>query len=264
MTSREADPQIVHAMVTGEVISDDVAQTIASGLHSSAMVDTPVTALSHGREFDAVALVHRMDELIRSGEFRASDVLVDLHTLREWALCRVPHLVVEEYEITGDEWSAWLDECEKPRRVGLAPERERPKGARLIDTDVTLVADAAADMSEWVYPGDERYPQDPESYGPDDYDPENDGVWLPASLVPGAVGLLGGESAGFWAESYGGDPFNPDPYWWQSGSFAEEGAGRAYASRYQNPHTGEVQVKLARFGGLDVEQEADVWRAWRG
>lgn len=260
LTSREADPQIVAALVAGEVISDDVAQTIADGWKSAAAVDVPLCALAHGLEFDAVALVCRVDALIR--EDAGTDVLAELHALREWALCRVPHIVVEEYEISGDAWSEWLDECQASHGFGLAPERDRPEGARLIDRDVTLVADACENMSEWVYPGDGRYPADPESFASDDRD--GDGRWVPASLVTGAAGLLGGELAGFWAESYGGDPFDPNPYWWQSGDITELGTGCAYASRYQNPHTGEVQVKLARFGGLEDERLVEVYRAWRG
>jgi hypothetical protein len=264
LTSREADPLIVHALTTGGVISDDVAQTIADGLKSPVAVDAPVCALAHGLAFEPAALVHRVAALIRSDEFRATDVLPELHALREWALCRTPHIVVEEYEVTGDDWSAWMDECQASRGEGLAPERERPEGARLVDSDVTLIADVCTDMSEWVYPGDARYPDDPGAFGPNDLDPEGDGVWVPAELVGGAAGLLSGESAGFYAESYGGDPFDPDPYWWQSGSVEELGVGRAYACRYQNPHSGEVQVRVARFVGLTDDQLRAVWHAWSG
>lgn len=264
LTSREADPQIRAALMAGEIISDDVAQTIADGLKSPAEADVPLCALACGLDVDGAALVRRLDTLIGSPEFGDTDVLAELHALREWALCRVPHLVVEEYEISGDAWSAWLDECEKPRCVGMSPERDRPEGARLVDTDVSLVVDACDNLSCWVYPGEARYPADADSYAAEDRDPNGDGRWVPASLLMGAAALLGGELSGFWAQSYGGDPFDPNPYWWQSDDISFLGVGQAYASRYQNPYSGEVQIKVARFGGLSDEQLIKVYREWRG
>ncbi len=57
MTSREADPLIVQAARTEKVISDDVAQTIASWWHSPMAPDSPITRVSHGRAFDPSAAV---------------------------------------------------------------------------------------------------------------------------------------------------------------------------------------------------------------
>lgn len=253
LTSSVADPQIMHAVMTGELISDDVAQTIASGFHSPARVDAAVTALSHGLEFDAHELLTRVNQLIKSKEFNASDVLVDLHALREWTLARVPHIVVEEYEFSGDAWEQW---CDQWRESG----QEQPDGVKPVDRDVTLAVDAADNIGEWSYPGDASYPADVSGY---EVDKSDNSVWIAASLTDAGAALLGGELSAFWAESYGGNPFEPGVYWWESDRFDEQGPNRPYASRYINPYTGDVQIKLARLVGFTDEQQAEIYRAWK-
>lgn len=264
LTSREADPQIRDAARTGAVISDDVAETIADWFKSPAKPDMPLTWLAQrgagavtGAEL--VAVVHRADAMLREPEWRTSDALPDLHALRAWALCRVPHIVVTEYEMTGDAWEAWQQEGGEDR------DSDRPDGIEPIDVDVTLIADIAESLSGWVYPGDARYPDNPEDFDTEDCDPNGDGRWIPADLITAtAAGALAGEHTGFWAESYSGNPFDWNPYWHQSCRIEEEGTGRAYASRYQNPHTGEVQIKTAKLVGFTEEQEIAVWHAWAG
>lgn len=252
LTSNEAYPQIVHATVTGELISDDVAQTVASGYQSPATVDTAITALSHGVEFDAGQLLARVDQLIKSDDYVRSDSLVELYALREWALARTPHFVVEEYEISGDAWELWREQWNYGQ--------ERPEGIKPVDRDVSLAADAADNIGGWSYPGDASYPEDLSEY---EVDKSDGGVWLAGTLIEAGVALLGGELSGFWAESYGGDPFEPGVYWWESDRFDEQGPDRAYASRYINPYTGEVQIKFARLVGFTAEQQAEIYRVWK-
>lgn len=263
LTSVEADPQVRHAVATGGVVSDDVAETIADWFKSPGREGMPFTVLaSRGaervRQAELVTLVHQVDTMLRSAEWRTSDALPDLHAVREWALCRVPHVVIEEYKLTSDEWGAWCDldreDCDL----------DRPEGIEPIDVDVTMIADVAESMSEWVYPGDARYPADPDSFDMDDRDPEGDGRWVPADLITAAVGALSGEHTGFWAESYASNPFNYDVYWHQSCRIEEEGTGRGYASRDIGMRDGEVQIRIAKLVGFTEEQEIAVWHAWAG
>lgn len=263
LTSREADPQIREAVATGGVVSDDVAETIADWFKAPGAADLPFVALaSRGAErvseAELVALVGRVDALVRAPEWRTSDALPDLHALRAWALCRVPHVVIEEYQLTGDEWQAWCDldreDCDL----------DRPEGVKPVDVDVTLIADVAETMSEWVYPGDARYPADPDSFDMDDRDPNGDGRWVPAELITATVGALSGQYVGFYAESYAGNPFNFDVYWHQSCAIEEEGTGRAYASREEDMRDGDVRIRVARLVGFTEEQEVAVWHAWAG
>lgn len=268
LTSEEAYPQIVEAVRAGELISDNVAQTVAGWYQSPAQGDVALCALAHGLEFDAVALLDRAQELIKSDEFKASDVLPELHALYEWALARVPHVEVTEYEVGPDDWEAWSDTGLRPMpngepvQVTQWGDTDSPEWLAPIDRDVTVVAHVQHYMGTWVYPGDAGYPADPhaEAFELD----ESDGsVWLPASVVDTGAAMLRGECTGFYAESYGGNPFAPGDFWWQSDTFDEIGPGKPYASRYVNPYTGDVQVKVARLVGFTPEQEADMYRAYR-
>jgi hypothetical protein len=216
-------------------------------------VNAPITTLSHGLDFDARELLTRVDQLITSDDFTASESLVDLHALRAWALTRVPHLEVVTYKLSSDDWEEW------GQQWGHAG-GDRPEGIAPDDRDVTLVADVAENMGEWLYPGDKGYPENPEAF--DDFDPENGGVWVHASLVDAAAAMLSGKGTWFWAESNGGNPFAAGGVWSSGDTFEEHGPGNAYASRYIEP-TGEVWVKLARLVGFTEELEATVYRAWK-
>jgi hypothetical protein len=264
VTSRVADPQIREAVRTGAVVSDDVAETIADWFKSPARPDMPFTWLAQRgagavTETELVALVHRVDSMLRDAQWRTSDALPDLHTLREWALCRVPHIKVTEYRMTGDEWDAWVGD-----EGGEDCDRERPAGIEPVAVDVTPLADIAESLADWVYPGDARYPENPEEFAADGRDPNGDGRWIPADLITAAVGSLSGDYVGFWAESYGGNPFDWNVYWHQSCRIEEEGTGRAYASRYADVYTGEVQITIAKLVGLTADEEVAVWHAWSG
>jgi hypothetical protein len=251
LTSREAAPQIREAARTGEVISDDVAQTIALWFQTPAPVNRPLFALSRGLDFDARALLTRVDELIN--EFKREESLMDLHALRAWTLARVPHLTVVTYKISTDDWEAW------GQQWGHA-NGDRPEGIEPDHCDVTLASEVVECMGQWLYPGDNGYPENPEAS--DGYDPDDDGVWVHASLVDAAAAMLAGKGTHFWAQSYGGNPFAPGEVWSSGDTFEEHGPGKPYASRYIKL-TGEVEIKFARLVGFTEEQEAQVYRAWK-
>jgi hypothetical protein len=102
VTSKQARPEIEHAAATGELISDDVAQTIASWWHSPAAPDSPITACSHGLPFDPAALYARLGVLRTFEDQSGSDALRELDVLRAWTLARLPHLVVTTDELDAD------------------------------------------------------------------------------------------------------------------------------------------------------------------
>lgn len=255
LSSREADPQIRHALISGELISADVAQTIAAGLHSPAARDEQLTRLSHGKVFEPSGLLARVGELI-SGEFSGTDVLPELHALRAWALARVPYVETVTYRLSGDEWQAWSQEWGQS-------DRSRPDGIeRYADRDVTLVASVADDVGGWVYPGDADYPTDPHAAGLE-VDESDGGVWLPAGLVDAAAAMLAGTRTRFWAQSYGANPFGPGDGWGDAGGWDDLGPGKEYASRYEDPYGRDVRITLARLVGFTPDQEEQVYRAWR-
>lgn len=249
LTSEQANPAIEHATRTGEVISDDVAETIASWWHSPADADAPITRLSHqGPEgCDPVAIVNRLASLIAMTRVAETDV-ADLRALKAWALNRAPRLVVETFEISSDDWQKWS--------AGELGDGDRPDGVEGSE-DVAMIDDYREDLGEWVSPGEPGYPDNPESHN--GYDPEDGQVFVPASLVDTADAMLRGKGQLFWAGSAGGDPFNWGMYWEQADKH-ETGVGVVYASRYQHPYTGEVEIKLARLLGMTPEDEAAVYR----
>ena len=232
LTSREADPDILRAVRDGVLISDDVAQTIASWYHSPAGVDEQITRLSHGLEFNPVELLSRVDSLIKSPEHGATADLMDLHSLKEWVLTRVPHVEITTVEATREEWTVWSE-------YGIPEDR---KGR-----EIFLVSDRADDLGDWRYPGDDGYPADLSGYEPD----TEGGVWVPASTVDVVLDFLGGTHTQFWAQesSHAGvDPFQP---------------GGEYTSHYDHPHTDDVEYKTARVVGLGAEDEEKIYRAWK-
>lgn len=253
LTSREADPLIREAVRTGELISDDVARTIAHGLQSAAEKDVPVTALSHGLAFDARALLARVDELIKSVEFRASETLVELHALREWALSRVPHIAVTVYRMDSDAWEVWCGQWGES-------DSDQPDGIEPYVRDVWIVADVADDIGAWSYPGYANYPANPHTLP--GYDESDDGVWMPGTLTDAAVALLSGKGGMFWAQGYDASPFAPGESV-QGESYEDAGPGKPYVSRYVHPYTGDAEIVTAVLVGFTPDQEAEVYRAWR-
>lgn len=252
LTSEQANPAIEHANRTGEVISDDVAQTIASWWHSPADVDAPITLLSHqGPEAcDPVAIVNRIATLLR--EHRGSDVdTVDLRALKAWALNRAPRLVVETFEIDAATWAKWSD-----GELGEPGDDGRPAWAEGSE-DVTMIDDYRENLGEWVEPGEPGYPDNPESHP--GYDAKDGQVFVPASVVDTAAAMLAGTGQLIWAESDGGDPFDWSPFWWQTcAEDVGDGVGVRYAQRYIDPYTGEVEIKIARLLGLSDDDERAV------
>lgn len=232
LTSAVADPQILAAVRDGVLINDDVAQTIASGLHSPAAKDEQISRLSHGLEFDPRELLARVDQLINSKEFRASDVLLELDALRAWVLTRVPHVEITTVECTADEWAQWAE-------FGIPADRQ--------STEVYVVADHMDALAEWVYPGSDRYPADTTGH---EVDPDDDGIWLVGTLVESAADILASPYADFWAQEYTTDgiPFQP---------------GGEYTSRYGHPHTADLELKSARLVGFSPDDEAAVYAAWK-
>lgn len=257
MGSSEVMALVREAVKSGEVISDETAREIASWYHSPAEVDTPITALSHGCEFDGYALWERVsrlsDEIARQDE--AGRTPAELRALKAWAESRMPRVVVVEYELDAQQWQQWSSQCGES-------DRERPEGVEPIDTDVSLVACAARDaLADWMYPGDSGYPDKPTEHP--GYDASDGSVLVPATDVEAAAAMLEGTHTGFYAGSYGGDPFDPGLYWHQSGRFDEIGAGKPYASRYEHPYNGTVRISLATLHGFTPEQEAEVWKLWK-
>lgn len=245
------------AAQAGEVISDETARTIASWYHSPAAIDTPITALSHGLEFDDYALWERVSRMIESGQF-VSDTCTcaprELVALKAWVESRMPRVVVVEYDLDGDTWETWSRECGESGR-------ERPDGVEAEDTDVSLVECAARDLADFLWPEDDGYPDKPTEHP--GYDASDGSVQVPLPVVKAAAAMLEGTSTGFWAAAYGADPFSPGLYWDQSDKYSEVGPGKPYASRYERPN-GTVQIKLATLHGFTPEQEAEVWKLWRG
>lgn len=256
VTSREAMPQILGAVREGVPVSDDIAQTIASWYHSGSRVDEPLTALSHGLPFDSAELVSRLDALLGSAEFAGTVAVVELHALRDWVLAREPHLVITEYRMSGDEWDAWQSSPVDD------PDRDRPEGIEPRGVEVVLISAGQEALAEWVYPEEARYPADADSYAEGDR-AEGGGVWMRASLVDGAAVMLAGKCTDFWAQTYGADPFDWNPYWWQASADAfGEAVRREYASREEDMRDGEVTITTARLVGLTDEQERAVWQRW--
>ena len=241
----------------GEVISDDVAEVIASWYQSPAVIDAPITALSHRLEFDNYALWERVSRAIDSGQFTPEGTVgrsAELRALKTWVESQMPRVVVVEYELDGHVWESWSQEYGESAR-------ERPEGVEPYDTDVSLVECAARDLAEWMWPGDDGYPDNPTEHP--GYDADDLSVQVPLPVVEAAASMLAGTSTGFWAQSYGANPFGPSLYWSQSDTFSALGPGKQYASRNERMN-GTVQIKLATLQGLTPEQEADVWALWRG
>lgn len=251
LPSRDVEPVIADSRADPErVISDDVAQTIASWWHSPARIDEHVTRLSHGLEFDARGLLSRVDELIRDTS-ASGDSHPDLVVLRRWVLARVPHLTVTTVSISASSWEAWS------RQWGQT-DADRPEEITS-DTEEHIVADSAEDLGEWVYPGDIRYPFDTTGM---DVEPDG-GIWLPLSAVDTAAAMLTGHTTRFWAQSYGGDPFAPGPIWGESDTFAGQGPHQPYASRYIHSYTGDMEIGLARVRGFSPDDHAEIHRLWK-
>lgn len=234
LTSREADPQILAAARDGVLITDDVAQTIASWFHSPAAKDEQITRLSHGLEIDPRELLARVDQLMKSVEFRASDVLPELDALRAWTWTRVPHVEITVTTCTADQWSDWV-----------AAGASGSAGLQRVETHV--VADHVEDLAEWVYPGNERYPADISGH---DVDPDDAGIWLVGTLVDAAADILSGPYADFWAQEYTTDGTDFKP-------------GGEYTWRDEHPYTGDVVYKVARLVAFTPEDEAAVYAAWK-
>lgn len=251
LPSRDVEPAVALCWAHPDRgISDDVAQTIASWWHSPAHIDEQLTRLSHGLEFDARGLLSRVDTLIRETHAGA-DRHPELATLRRWVLVRLPHLAVTTFRIDAVAWEAWS-------QLWGQTDADRPNGMTGCTTD-HLVADSAECLAEWVYPGDDQYPTDTTGL---DLDAVDGGIWLPPPAVDTVAAMLTGQTTGFWAESHDGDPFAPGPCWWQSGTVAEQGHTRPYASRYHHPYTGDVAITVARVHGFPADDQAEIHRLW--
>lgn len=222
------------------VIGDDTARMMASWYHSPAEVDTPITALSHGVEFDAGALVSRVGTLI-DREFAGSDCLPELEALRDWAATRTPVVVLTTWEIDADTWETWSNDG--------APD-PRPTGSR----EVLVVSEYCDNLGDWVSPDEPRFPADTTGFEMAD----NGDAWVPATLVVAASDLLSG-SNGLYAGSRGGDPFDYGPFWEQT---SPEERGNEFAARYIHPYTGAVEIKVATVHGFTPE-EIDGMTDWK-
>jgi hypothetical protein len=255
VTSTQARPQIQHAAATGELISDDVAQTIASWWHSPAAPDSPITACSHGLPFDPAALYARLGVLRTFEDQSGSDALRELDVLRAWTLARLPHLVVTTYELDADTWQTWSGQCGES-------DTERPDGVTGSD-EVFVIAHWQRDLGDYLAPGDEGYPADTSGLEID----QDGWVTVAVSVERAAATMIAGGHGGtpthFDAQSYGATPFAPGEFWWQSDQFAEIGPDREYASRYIDPYTAAVEIKTAQLVGLNAEQQRTVWEAWK-
>ena len=60
-TSAETDPEIEHALESGEPVSDQAARTIASWWHAPSPNCAAITALSHGLPFDTEDLAREIE-----------------------------------------------------------------------------------------------------------------------------------------------------------------------------------------------------------
>ncbi|KOV84744.1 hypothetical protein [Nocardia sp. NRRL S-836] len=238
------------------MISDDVAREIASWYQSPAVIDAPITALSHGVVFDNYALWERVSRAIDTGEFESGGKGTprELRALQAWVERRMPRLVVVEHDLDARDWDNWV------RQYGETG-RERPDGIEPDDVEVSLVECAQRGLADWVYPGEASHPDKPTEHR--GYDASDDSVQVPLSVVEAAAAMLSGTNTGFYAASYGGNPFSTALYWSQTDTFAEQGPGKPYASQYLRP-TGSASIRLATLHGFTPEQEADVWKRWKG
>ena len=252
LTTAQADPLIVEAMRTGELVSDDVARTIASWYHSPAPADEQIVRLSPGQDFDARALVNRLSEMIdrvERGDREDRPTLVELHALGAWALARVPHVVIETVEMDADTWEKWTSgEIERT-------DDDRPDGVTG-SVEERVIDDYADDTGDWSYPGDANYPAEPEKCEP--YDAEDGGAWVPGTLIETTVALLTGKFAHFWGIA-NADPFDWGLYW-EHADPHDTGVGVRYASRYNHPYTGAVEIKIARLVGFSDADETAVYQ----
>jgi hypothetical protein len=250
LTSGEADPLIRAAMLAGEVISDDVAHTIA--WWHSAFLSAPgaLLMLVNGKDVDPDVLREHVTELAKAA---TPGTVEELYALERWAISRCARIEVTTYRLTGDEWEGW----ENTRGTTDA---ERPDGVTG-STEVVYVADYRDDRGGWVHPEDPRLPEDTSGFEVGD-----DGeLWLPGSVEVAAHALLTGAGPDFYAQSYGGDPWDGGPLssWWYTDPVEDQEPGKAYASWATDYRTGEVEIKIARLLGFSAVDERAVFAVWK-
>ncbi len=246
--------EMARAEQANEVISDAAAVTIASWFQSPAGCDREITALSHGVEFDPdelhVALSFETDRAPGWEQVARAE----LAALLDWAESKTRHVAVTEIELSGDQWAAWVAGLDTSNAETLTPPAEWFVGA----TIRYRVAEHVGDWGEWVYPGGERYPADIAGY-----EVESDGsVWVTGLPVLIASEMIkAGWRTDFYSQSAGGDPFNPDPfYWWQAEPWQP---GQPFASRSMDQRSGAMTIKIARLGGFTPDEERAVFAtAW--
>lgn len=151
-------------------------------------------------------------------------------------------------------WERWSDQWDQTDQT--RPADVTVSTDRLVVSEWTDVCDGL-----WVLPGQDQYPDDTTGMLVDHAD---NAVWLEDSPMETAAAMLTGRTAQFWAQSYGGDPFAPGPFWWQADSFAQLGPDQPYASRYIHPYTGAVEIVLAHLHGFSEDELAEINQQWRG
>ncbi len=233
MTSEQATPMIKAAMDSGEIISDDLAQTIASWWHSSAEVDEQITRVSHGKDFDADALYERLTALLREQDTK-TDEWGAVYVFGLWAESKTRHIEVRTWRATEDEYY----EAE-----GQFPDD--------VDTVRHRVAEYLDNFGEWVYPGDAKYPADTSAF---EVDAKDGSVWIPGDAVTTAAHMLRGTGTQFWAQSYTG--------YGEPGLGDVRPHGHYESASDMHASDGKREYCEARVFGFTDAEEIEIFRAW--
>lgn len=217
--------------------------------HAPARIDEQVTCLSHGLEFDARKLLSRVDALIHDTH-AGVDRHPELVVLRRWVLDRLPHLMVTTVRVDAVAWegvgAALGADRRRPTRGERKPHRRPRRGRQRRGPRGVGVS--------------QRRPVSFRHHRPGRRDRRRD---LAPTVRSGHRGRHADRPHDpILVESYGGDPFAPGPFWWQSDTFAEQGPHQQFASRYIHPYTGDVEIALARMHGFADDDRAEIHRLW--
>lgn len=251
ITADAARAAVAQYRTGGPVLSDDAARMVASWYQTPASADVPITALSHGLEFNPCDLHSRVMTLAATAD---DETMPDLLALQAWALIRVPHLVISTWKISAADWDQRCAQWEDVAAAGGSPSDVTPPPPA-DSTIVVAVAECQENDGSWSYPGDPDFPSDTTGMY---VDPHDGSVYLNLPVADAALMMLTGQQTGFWAQSWGGDPWSPGDGWaWSD----ERERKQPFASRYAAPE-GDVEIVTAEFVGLAPEQVAEVGRQW--
>lgn len=223
--------EVTRAMQHGVFIREITAQDIARRWTPGGGTNCDLARLASGMCYSPSLALSNVDRLIENAG--TSDVLPELHALRDWILEQVPSVVIDTQEIPADEWA------EAAANGDVGPSVFRPT------TEVFMLHNWE-DEGEWVSIDDPRVPGLPER-NQLEHSGDDSEVWLPESRVETAARMLSGFATGFWAQ-------NSDEF---------PTTGRTWWSHEDHPYTDDKTVKSARLTGFDPEETEEVYKLWR-